>query len=470
MMNKYNKLFLYTAVGTSLIPIGLVSAKSTQKPNVLIILLDDAGYNDFGFMGSKNIKTPNIDKLASFAVKFSDAHVSASVSGPSRAGILSGRYQQRFGAECNFGDTLGLDLSQETIGDVFNKNGYATSCIGKWHMGNTAEYHPNRRGFDYFYGFLAGSRSYFYKPDGADKPGSIQNLQLNGIQQKFDGYMTDVLAEGAINFFESNSKPFMMYLAFNAVHTPLDATAEDMALFKDHPRQKLAAMSWAVDRAIGRIINYLDSKKQLDNTLIFFLSDNGGDYGNQSSNYPLKGHKGNKFEGGIRVPFFVKWGNEFKNLSTFSGLTSSLDIFATAIDAAGINTSSLKNKLDGVSLIPYIQGKKNGNPHKFLFWRKDKMAAARYNDYKIIRVEGLEDRMYNLEDNLDENINLVDTNKEIYNKLSQSLVNWEKLLIKPLWTEGKEWDEVVFRIHKDLMNNEKVKVFSPWDLKKENGK
>ncbi len=465
MKSKY-KIFLCSGLGLTLAPSSLLSSNKDAKPNVLIILLDDAGYNDFGFMGSKDIKTPNIDKLADSATKFSDAHVSASVSGPSRAGILSGRYQQRFGAECNFGETLGLALDQETIGDAFQQNGYSTACIGKWHMGYGVDYHPNKRGFDYFYGFLSGSRSYFYQPNGADKPGNGSNLQLNGTQQKFEGYMTDVLADGAIRFFEQNQKPFFMYLSFNAVHTPLDATKEDLELFKNHPRQKLAAMTWAVDRAIGKVINVLASKGQLENTLIFFLSDNGGAHDNQSSNLPLKGFKGTKFEGGIRVPFFVKWGNKFNNTTDFKGLSSSLDIFATSIAAAGIKTCSLKNKLDGVSLLPYLSGKKKGNPHEFLFWRKDKMAAARIGDFKMIRVEGLPDKMYSLKDNVNENVDLTTSNKKEYLKVKHSLENWEKKLIKPLWTEGEAWDEVVFLIHKDLMNNEPVKTFTPWDLPK----
>ena len=157
-------------------------------------------------MGSKDLKTPNIDALANDGVIFTDAHVSASVSGPSRAGILSGRYQQRCGYECNLGDTLGLGLNEITIADVFRENGYSTACIGKWHQGDAPEYHPNKRGFEHFYGFISGSRSYFYRPDRDDKPGNTHNLQFNGIQQKFDGYMTDILAENARKYIEEHSK------------------------------------------------------------------------------------------------------------------------------------------------------------------------------------------------------------------------------------------------------------------------
>lgn len=336
-----------------------LTSSQTEKPNILVIVLDDAGYNDFGFMGSKDIQTPNIDNLAKNGVIFRDAHVSATVSGPSRAGILTGRYQQRSGYECNLGDTLGLGLQESTIGDIFLENGYTTACIGKWHQGDAPEYHPNKRGFEFFYGFISGSRSYFYQPEKDDKPGSTHNLQLNGKQLSFDGYMTDLLADAASKYIKAQSKqqkPFMMYLAFNAVHTPMETTLEDLDRFKEHPRQKLAAMTWAVDRGIGNVIDALKETGEYENTLIFFLSDNGGAHNNQSSNYPLKGFKGNKFEGGHRVPFFMVYGNRIKGY--YEGLTSSLDIFATAIHAAGISEKTLKKPLDGVNLMPYVNGKK----------------------------------------------------------------------------------------------------------------
>lgn len=440
-----------------------------KRPNVMIILLDDAGYNDFGFMGSKDIQTPQIDKLCSQGVLLTNGYVSASVSGPSRAGILSGRYQQRFGYECNLGDTLGMALDEQTIGNVFQRNGYATACIGKWHQGNAPKYHPNLRGFDYFYGFLAGGRHYFYQPDGDDKPGSARNLQLNGTQQRFSGYLTDVLADGAINFLQKNDKPFMMYLAFNAVHTPLEATDEDLKRFEGHPRQLLAAMTWAVDRAIGKVIHQLEISGQMDNTLVFFLSDNGGAHDNQSSNYPLKGFKGNKYEGGIHVPFFVVWKKHLEEGGRFDGLVSSLDIFSTAVSSANVQMDSLSRPLDGVNLLPFLTKKQQGNPHHKLFWRKGNMAAVRIGNYKLIRANGLGERMYDLSIDGEEEFDLCTQEKRLYSELNRELLEWEKKLIKPLWTEGEDWDKVTFEIYKDLMNNHAVRYKSPSQLKqKEN--
>lgn len=448
-----------------------LTSSQTEKPNILVIVLDDAGYNDFGFMGSKDIQTPNIDNLAKNGVIFRDAHVSATVSGPSRAGILTGRYQQRSGYECNLGDTLGLGLQESTIGDIFLENGYTTACIGKWHQGDAPEYHPNKRGFEFFYGFISGSRSYFYQPEKDDKPGSTHNLQLNGKQLSFDGYMTDLLADAASKYIKAQSKqqkPFMMYLAFNAVHTPMETTLEDLDRFKEHPRQKLAAMTWAVDRGIGNVIDALKETGEYENTLIFFLSDNGGAHNNQSSNYPLKGFKGNKFEGGHRVPFFMVYGNRIKGY--YEGLTSSLDIFATAIHAAGISEKTLKRPLDGVNLMPYVNGKKKGAPHSELFWRKEDMAAMRMGDYKLIRVKGVGEKLYNLKDNLEETEDLQSRLPNKSREMNKAIETWEKGLVNPiLWGEGV-WNEVTRQIHKDLMENRKASCFSPGEWKRKHQK
>lgn len=455
---------IVTMGSVALLTATALQAKEKINPNVLVILLDDAGYNDFGFMGSKDIKTPEIDRLCSQGVRFTDAHVSASVSGPSRAGILSGRYQQRFGYECNLGNSGGLSLDETTIADVFKQRGYATACIGKWHQGNGPAYHPNKRGFDHFYGFISGHRSYFYNPKGSDKPGSTQNLQLNGKQKAFDGYLTDVLADDASLFIANNDKPFFMYLAFNAVHTPMQATQQDLERFRGHPRQMLAAMTWALDRAIGKVVAELEKTGKMDNTLIFFLSDNGGAYNNQSSNYPLKGNKGYKFEGGMRVPFFMVWKKQVKENRTFEGLTSSLDIFATAVTAAGFDVNTLVNKLDGVNLLPYLQEDIKKAPHDKLFWRKDQMAAARVGQYKLIRANGAGERVYDLFSDLGETVDLQDEKKEVYEQLRKELSFWEEGMIKPLWTEGVKWDTVVREAHRDLMNNREVRYNNPSKL------
>ena len=247
------------------------SKKNNLSPNVLIILLDDAGYNDFGFMGSSDIFTPNIDALAADGVILTDAHVTASVSGPSRAGILTGRYQQKIGYECNLEEPFGLDTIATTLGDIFKNAGYNTYAVGKWHQGNSESHHPNKRGFSHFYGFTGGARSYF--PEKHDSLPEIteRSLQYNGNKIIPKKYLTYEIGEKAEEFIKQNGdNPFMMYLAFNAVHTPMHATQEDLDRFEGHPRQKLAAMSYAVDKAIGGVISTLKDINAYENTLIFF--------------------------------------------------------------------------------------------------------------------------------------------------------------------------------------------------------
>ncbi|MCG8580234.1 MAG: sulfatase-like hydrolase/transferase [Bacteroidales bacterium] len=435
-----------------------------QKPNVIVMLLDDAGYADFGFAGCKDLNTPNIDRLAANGIRFSDAHVTASVCGPSRAGIMVGKYQQRFGFECNPPKHYtGIDVKEKTMADAMKKAGYKTAAFGKWHLGDGPDYRPNKRGFDYFWGFLAGGRSYFPN-NKQDKEGTPHSIRENDVFTSFEGYLTDRLGEKAAEFIGDNSdQPFFIYWAPNAVHTPMEAKEEDLALYQGHERQTLAAMTWSLDRAVGTIVNKLKSENLLDNTLIFFLSDNGGAHNNQSSNLPLKGFKGNKFEGGHRVPFFVHWPAGLKGGQVYDGLSSSLDIFASCMDVAGL---PVDDSLDGVSLISYLKGIKEGEPHEQLFWRKDKMAAAREGDYKMIRVDELGYRLYNLKDDLQETTDLAEAENETFTQLNNKLKAWEAGTIEPLWTEGETWDEITRLIHEDLYNNRKVRVKNPEQLAK----
>jgi arylsulfatase A-like enzyme len=437
-----------------------------SKPNIIIILLDDAGYADFGFMGSKDLETPNIDNLAKNGVVFSDAHASASVCAPARAGLLSGIYQQRFGFESNHtGDKIsgdiGLGDNIVTMADVFQKNKYKTIALGKWHLGKTEDDHPNKRGFDEFYGFLDGARSYFP----IETPTKTRMLQQNGKHVKFDGYLTDVLTDRALGFVEENKeKPFFMYLSYNAVHAPFEAKKEDLKKFKEHPRQMLAAMTWNVDENIGRLTNKMKSLGLLQNSIVYFLVDNGGVYSNNVSNGPLKGHKGGKFEGGLRVPFIIHYPSMLKGIHKFDGLTSSLDIFATSIAAAGIKeTEALQ--LDGVNLIPYLKDEKQGNPHDKLFWRKLNEAAARIGDYKLIRLKDYGANLYNLNLDLGEQNNLAKTDEKLFKELKLELETWEKEMMPPLWEESQEWQEVVYSTHMQLMQNKPQLYRNPKDLK-----
>lgn len=480
-MKKVQRFYIHTSlcqashqlvilVLSGILMLGSTSFKPTtdgSKPNIIVILIDDAGYADFGFMGSKDLLTPRLDELAKRSVRFTDAHVSASVCSPSRAGLLTGRYQQRFGYECNEGDGYtGIDIQQTLLPKRLVTAGYATAAFGKWHLGFKPEQHPLSNGFQYYYGFLSGGRSYFYKPDKDDRSGMPTALLENRKQVTFEGYLTDVLGDKAADFIHENkNKPFFMYWAPNAVHTPLDADQKDLEKFADHPRKKLAAMTFALDRAVGKLLDALQQDQLLDNTLIFFLSDNGGAHNNQSDNFPLKGFKGNKYEAGHRVPFLVHWPAKWKGGNNFTGLSSSLDIFPTVLDAAGVRNDRSAS-LDGVSLIPFLTGSKNGSPHEELVWRKDGAAAIRKGNHKLIQFRGLEDRLYDLSSDLGETHDLKSTKPDVYRDLKARFALWEKDKMKPIWTEGALWDSITWMIHDDLMNNRKVRVRNPEELER----
>lgn len=437
-----------------------LETERSERPNIIIVLIDDAGYADFGFMGSKDLQTPHIDALANSGVKFTDAHVTATVCAPSRAGLLTGKYQQRFGFEANGTGGIGLSDDVTTMADVFKSNGYNTYALGKWHLGEETLDHPNQRGFDEFYGFLAGSRSYFP----LDNPSKEKMLQHNGERVVFDGYMTDVLGNQSVKFVEvSKDKPFFMYLSYNAVHTPMHAKQEHLEKFKDHPRRELAAMTLSLDENIGKLLEKLDALGKRDNTLIYFLSDNGGAHNNQSSTGSLKGWKGNKFEGGHRVPFVISWPKEIVAGASFDGLTSSLDIFETSIAAANI-VKPENLQLDGVNLIPYLKDEKQGDPHQQLFWRKLNESAARIGDYKIINLKGYGSTMYNLSGDLGETIDLSQNKSEQFDTVWSAYKTWQNQLINPLWKEEKPWMDVTYHVHKQLMENKEPEYKDIWSL------
>lgn len=457
---------LLMLAGAALLISSFDKKKKDTRPNIIVILVDDAGYADFGFMGSKDLLTPNIDKLAQQSIFFSDAHVTASVCSPSRAGLLTGKYQQRFGYECNDGEGYtGMDTSQFIIPKILHEHGYVTAAFGKWHLGYEPAQHPLQKGFQYYYGFLSGSRSYYYRPDKDDRNGAQNALMENHQTVKFDGYLTDALGNKAVEYIRKNKQhPFFMYWAPNAVHTPMEASPEDLQKFANHPRQKLAAMTYALDRAIGKIMDELKKQGLLNNTLIFFLSDNGGAHNNQSTNFPLKGFKGNEFEGGHRVPFLVSWPKFVHGKRSFAGITSSLDIFPTALAAAGIKNNAAYH-LDGISLLPYLKNEKQGNPNQLLVWRKDKAAAIRDGQYKLLQIQGAGDRLYDLNADPGETQDLQSTKPEVYGQLKKEFGLWEQDKMKPLWTEGAVWDTITLMIHDDLIHNRKVRVASPDELK-----
>ena len=450
-----------------IIPFLIVTFSCTDsKPNILIILADDAGYSDFGFMGSDEIKTPNLDKLASDGVMFNNAYVSASVCSPSRAGLLTGMYQQRFGHECNLDSDVNnsFDPNQITIAEALKTKGYRTGLIGKWHLGDKKQNHPLNNGFDYFWGFISGARNYFYNPS-EESRNSIRNVVENNLPTKFDGYLTDVLGDKAVDFIEKNhqsNSPFFLFLSFNAPHTPMQAKKEVLEKFKDNPRKVYASMMWSMDEAIGSVINELKENGQYNNTIIYFLSDNGATSSKSSSSpFPFKGWKGNQYEGGIKTPMIMTWKNKIKPNTQFNGFISSLDIFKTSLEVSNVDKSSMKNA-DGKNIMSSLNNKTIENED--LFWRKDKMATVRSGNYKLIRLNDTSTVLYNIKKNYYEDLDLKIKEPNIHDSLFKKLSNWEMSLIKPNWIENKNWNIVTEMIYQDLMSNKEIRAFSPKDL------
>ena len=441
------------------------STETDSKPNIIIILADDAGYSDFGFMGSDEIKTPNLDQLAFDGVTFNNAYVSASVCSPSRAGLLTGMYQQRFGHECNLDSDVNnsFDPNQITIAEALKTEGYNTGLIGKWHLGDKTQNHPLKNGFDYFWGFISGARNYFYDPN-EEFRNSIRNVVENYTQTKFDGYLTDVLGDKAIGFINKNhqsNNPFFLFLSFNAPHTPMHAKDDVLEKFKDNPRQVYASMMWSMDEAIGNVVEALKENDQYDNTIIYFLSDNGAAMSNDASPFPFKGWKGNQYEGGIKTPMIMTWKNKIKSNTQFDGFISALDIFKTSLEASSVNKEYMINA-DGKNIINYLND--NNIKNENLFWRKDKMATVRSGDYKLIRLNDTSTILYNIKKNYFEDFDLKINEPQVHDSLLKLLSSWENTLIDPNWIENKNWNIVTEMIYEDLMTNRDIRALSPKDL------
>ena len=410
----------------------LMACVGDARPNIVVILADDLGYHDLGFQGSTRIKTPHLDALAAGGTVFSDAHTTASVCSPSRAGFMAGRYQQRFGHEANVPPSdRGMDTGEYTMGQAFQDLGYATFVVGKWHLGDPDRCYPTRRGFDEFYGLREGSRSYWHDPKKHDKPGSYKAIEHNGKQLSFEGFLTDRFTDQAIRMVTSAEKPFFLFLSYTAPHGPLQAEEADLA--RADKRNPYVALVQNMDDNIGRFIKALEDKGIRDNTLIWFFSDNGG-VASSASNVPLNGKKGIKFEGGHRVPFVMNWPGQVPAGKTFGGLSSAMDIFATSFTLAGGTTTP--KPLDGVDLMPFVTGKAEGDPHAKLFWKKLEGAAVRAGDWKLIQTKGLPVMLYNLKDDLSESTNLADSHPEKVKELLTKYAAWNAEMVPARWGEA----------------------------------
>jgi arylsulfatase A-like enzyme len=416
------------------------SAADTRKPNLIVFLSDDVGYGEYGFQGNKEIPTPHIDSIAKNGVRFTNGYVSGPYCSPTRAGLMTGRYQTRFGHEWNEGPAtpngrqFGLPIEEKTIAERLKALGYSTAAVGKWHLGRGPQFIATARGFDEFYGTVANTP--FFNP-----PNFIDTRVSQDITPVKDDnfYTTDAYGERAVEWIgKQKGKPFFLYLPFNAQHAPLQAPKKYLERFPtidDEKRHTFAAMMSAMDDAVGKVLAKVREMGEEENTLIFFFSDNGGPTQQTTSkNGPLRGFKATTSEGGVRIPFCVQWKGVIPAGKVFDYPMIQLDILPTAIAAAGGKVDP-EWKLDGVDLLPYLTGKNAGRPHEVLYWRFGEQWAIRKGDWKLVasRIDQNTPRLINLAEDIGEANDLSAKHPEKVKELLDDWKTWNAELKDPLW-------------------------------------
>jgi arylsulfatase A-like enzyme len=431
------------------------SNQASGKPNIILIMGDDLGYADTGLYGNKDIPTPNIDSIAKSGVLFPEGYVTAPVCSPSRAALMTGRYQQRFGFEFNAGPLqravnnkeMGLPTSEITMPDLLKKAGYKTGMVGKWHLGMHPKFHPKSRGFDEYFGFLFGANTYIDpKTEGVSSiggnegpawPRNPQNLILKDQSPVEESeYLTDAFAREAVGFIDRHQKDtFFLYAPFNAPHTPLQATKKYLDRFshiKDERRRVYASMVSALDDAVGAILNKLKETGLEKNTLVVFLSDNGcATYTNACTNDPLRYGKLTHLEGGFRIPFAMKLPGKIKPGSVYKHPVTSLDLLPTFLAIAGGELPK-DRPYDGLDLMPYLTGKKKASAHEVLCWRNGANAAVRKGNWKLFKT-GDNYFLFDLSKDIGELKDMAKQYPQIVEDLQKELKKWEVQTAQPLW-------------------------------------
>ena len=410
---------------------------AADRPNIILILADDLGYADVGVNGCQDVPTPHIDSLAANGTRFTNGYANHPVCSPSRAGLMSGMYQHRFGFERNSGPeryaaaNFGVPRRIPLLSEKLDEAGYATGMIGKWHIGFREGLRSHERGFDFSYVFHSGARSYYPETRNGDP------LYRNGVRVKKEpDYLTDAFAEESVDFIRRNQNdPFFLYLAFNAVHTPMEATDKYLKRFpniKDRKRKAMAGMLSAMDDAVGQILDTLNNQGLTENTLIMFYSDNGGIPPlNASLNHPFRGMKGTLYEGGIRVPFLFQWPGAIPADSLYESPVMGFDCHATALAAAGALDTS-ESDIDGVDLLPFLKGK-SGVPHEELFWRSGPKHALRMGDWKLVNERTGGQVLFNLKDDPQETTDLSAQHPNIFREMKARYNAWSRSMMRPQW-------------------------------------
>jgi arylsulfatase A-like enzyme len=449
-------------------------ANATSPPNLVLILVDDMGYADVGFNGCQDIPTPNIDRIARQGVQFTNGYVTYAVCGPSRAGLITGRYQDRFGFSRNplfapNDPNMGLPLSETTLAEALQAAGYKSVALGKWHLGAHSTQRPLKRGFDDFFGFLTGGHRYFPEEWTLADEYAVQNqyaayrtkLLRNDQRVEESEYLTDALSREAVNYIQKyKDQPFFIYLAYNAPHGPLQATEKYLQRFEhieDEKRKTYAAMVSSVDDGVGLVLNELEALKLSENTLVVFLSDNGGpERVNGSDNGLLRGGKGDLTEGGIRVPFAMQWSGTIPAGMVYDKPITSLDIFATIV-GRNKDKIQLQKPLDGVDLLPYLTEEKTGVPHDQLFWKKyDQQRWAVRQGAEKLWTTPQSQAFFNLDQDISEEQNLIKAQQERTLQLQQAFEQWDKQMMDPIFLglmQNKEYNQ----LHPDRFGKQQEK-------------
>ncbi|AWW30656.1 sulfatase [Echinicola strongylocentroti] len=449
-------------IGLSLVLLGLICTtvfaqnltssnlpQGKKQPNYVLIVADDLGYGDLSFTGSTQIKTPHIDLLAETGVVFSQGYVSSAVCSPSRAGFLTGKNQVTFGYDNNLSNNqagfdpeyLGLPVDVKTVGNHLQELGYTTGIVGKWHLGEKDQFYPLNRGFDEFWGYRGGGHDYFEATEA--RRGYKAQLESNYKIPQEITYITDDKGDECVDFIlRHQEEPFFLYASFNAPHTPMQATAEDLELYshiKDKKRRTYAAMVHRLDVNVGKIVNAVKEAGLVEETVFVFISDNGGPViTNASINAPYNGKKGTLLEGGIRVPFIINWKGHLQGGTIYPHPVSALDLTPTFI-ALGGGTLRKENQFDGVNLMPYLLGENKQAPHEEIKWRFTISAAIREGDWKLVRLPDRLPMLFDLSTDVSEQHDVALENLEVTKNLLQKLGHWDVRLPHPLFLEGPEW-------------------------------
>jgi arylsulfatase A-like enzyme len=387
-----------------------------SKPNILLILVDDLGYGDLSCYGAEDMKTPNLDKIAASGVRFENFYANCPVCSPTRASIMTGRYPDMVGvpgvirthAISNFGY---LSPNAVLLPEVLRKAGYDTALVGKWHLGLGSPNTPNERGFDYFHGFLGDMMDDYYN----HRRHGINYMRFNNEEIDPEGHATDLFSEWASDYVRdraSSDRPFFLYLAYNAPHTPIQPPEEWLERVKDREpgidekRAKLVALVEHMDNGIGKVINALEESGILEDTLVIFTSDNGGQLNVGASNGALNGGKGQMLEGGIKEPMFAAWAGHIEVGSNRSRVALTMDLFPTICEAAG---ADFHHEIDGQSILPDMLGERQPESgERALFWVRREgglqyggqaFYAVRCGKWKLLQNTPFEPpKLYNLED------------------------------------------------------------------------